>query len=106
MQNVFRSNAGVSQINAFHLFRQQGLQHAAKHRFAAADFAHYLDDAFTAIDGIDQRVENGAAVAARKKEFSIGGALERRLPQSEMCSTEERRVGKECVRTCKFRGMT
>ena len=64
VQDFLGRDAGIGEINGLDVRRQPRRQHAAQHGLAAADFAGDLDDAFALADGVDQRFEYRAAVAA------------------------------------------
>ena len=84
VEDFLGRDTGVRQINRDHLFRQPALQHAAEHRFTAADFAGDLDDALALGDRVNQCLEDRTAVAAAEKEIGVRCDLERRLGQSEV----------------------
>ncbi len=65
--------------------RQARLQDPAQHGLAAADLAGDLDDALALTDGVDQRLQHRAAIAAFEEEIGVGSDLEGRLRQPEEC---------------------
>ena len=83
VQDLVARNTGVGEIHGFDVVWQPRLQHAAQHGFAAAYLTRYLDDAFALRDGVDQRFEDRAAIAAVEEHVRIRRDLERRLRQAE-----------------------
>ena len=83
-QDIFRRYTRICDINDFDRVRQLQLQHAAQHGFATTDFAHDLDDTLTALNRVNQRAENVAALATLVKQAGIGGYLEGRAIEAEI----------------------
>ena len=84
VQNFFRRNARVGEINGFHVFGQALHQHVAQHGLAAADFTAYLDDAFAMRDGVNQCLKDRPAITAAEEKIRVRGNLEGRLIEAEM----------------------
>ena len=84
VQDVFRRQAGIGDIDDLDLVRQFLLQHSAEHGLAAADLAHHLDDTFAVEDGIHQRLQHHPAFPARIEQAGVRGDPEGGLLQAEI----------------------
>jgi hypothetical protein len=83
MKDFFRGYARIGEIDRFHVGRQPGLQDAAEHGLAAADFPCHLDNALSVSDGVDQRFQNGAPVATFEEHVRVGRNFERSVRKAE-----------------------
>ncbi len=83
VQNLVRRNAWVGEVDGLDVIGQASLQHAAKHRLAAAHLAGYLDDAFALRDCVNQCLEDCTSIATVEEHLRVRGDLERRLGQPE-----------------------
>src|SRR5688572_30314202 len=84
MQDFVRGHVRMSEIDGFDVRRKARLQHVAQHGLAAADLARYLDNPFALHDGVHQRFEYRAPIAAAKEEIGVRRYAERGLIESEM----------------------
>ena len=84
VQDFIGRYAGIGEIDGFDVRRQPRLQHVAQHGLAAADFPGDLDDAFALADGVNQCIENRAAVAAGVEKLGVGRDAKRRPGKPEM----------------------
>ena len=79
VNDVACAEFGVGEANDIHCRRQSLFQHAAEHGFAAADFAHHLQNNFTSSNAIYQGVQHHAKAmgAAVKEQRWVRGDAER-----------------------------
>ncbi len=76
LQQRVRGKAGVGQVDGIDGVGQAFEQHPAEHGLAGTDFAADLDDAFVVHDGVEQRVDGGAALGAGEEEVGERGEAE------------------------------
>src|SRR3546814_11102941 len=81
---------------------RRDLQARAKAKGLPWDTAKGFDRS-APISDIVQIVQFGA-LAAQRITLSVNGSVRQQAPLSDMVRSEERRVGKECVSTCRSRG--
>ena len=84
VQDIVWRQTGVGDVDHINLVGQSHFQHAAQHGFAAANFPHHLDNAFATGNGVGQRIQRCASLAAFEKQAGVGRDFERRPFESEM----------------------
>jgi hypothetical protein len=84
VQGILRGEAGVRQVDDVHLLRETFLEHPAEHGLAAAHLADDLDDALATRDGVAERLQDLAAVAAGIEELRIRRYAERGAFEAEV----------------------
>ena len=83
-QDVFGRDTGVGDVNDLDRIGHLELQHPAQHGLAAAYFANHLDDALTAMNRVNQRVENITAFTSFEEQAGVGGDFERGTFEAEI----------------------
>ncbi len=94
MENIFRGEARIGQVNNIDTLWQFRFQHPAQHGLTASHFANHLDDPFTLHDGVNQGFQNGATISTGKEQTGVRSNFKRRLFQPEIIVIHKHRSPK------------
>ncbi len=84
LENIFRGQARIGQIDNFNRIRQAFLQHSAQHGLAGTDFTHDFNDALTAGNGVDQGIQDFTTTTTGIKKSGVRSQPKRGISQAKV----------------------